>query len=66
MFSKFGIPQQRSSTPLSRESSSNQELERWLREDVLGLDQEPDAPASVPTAPSTEEKPGAVPHRDAA
>ena len=67
MFSKFRSAPIRPDTPLPlTPATSNEALERWLREEVLGLDQEPESPEAMPTQPSADEKPSHVPHRDAA
>ena len=67
MFSKFRPSPFRPNTAIPPVTGiSNQELERWLREEVLGLDQDPESPESAPAPPAADEKPSHVPHRDAA
>ena len=66
MFTKFRPSQIRPNTFPSAQQLANEELERWLREDVLGLSQEPEHTETVPAPAPSDEKPGEVPHRDAA
>ena len=59
MFSKFRSSQTRTNPPLSPQEQSNRELERWLREDVLGLDRDVDDNAeSTPATSADDQEPG--------